>query len=176
MAVEPEASQTTADSTRIIGPAFSSVAFTSSLVQEMLPPLPKHKDEVSHYPDVELKPCFDKYQKVAEGGWLRIFVARHGRDLIGYQVFIVHPHLHYADLMTANLDLLYLDPSMRGKFIGLRFIKWAEQQLREELVPQFKQVVITHHLKAKKELNYSAMLEREGYTLMDLIFVKRLDQ
>ena len=164
-------SSATNDSTRIIGPTFAKVAFSSSLVDEIWPLLKAHYEEISHFKDIELKPDWSRYQKAFEMGVLRIFTIRHGQALVGYCAFFVHPNPHYATSLQAAVDVIYLDPSLRGKLIGYRFISWCDQQLKAEGVQ-----VVVHHLKARKDLNYGHMLERQGYELMDLIYVKRLDK
>ena len=170
MTVAGESKQS-AESTRIIGPTFQKAAFTGSLVSEIMPLLEAHYLEIAHYQDIPLKPDWARYQKAAELGVLRIFTIRQGRDLVGYQVFFVNVNPHYSTSLQAAVDIVYLDPSLRGKMIGYRFIAWCDEQLKAEGVQ-----VSIHHLKARKDLNYGHMLERQGYELMDLIYVKRLDK
>ena len=167
-AVKPS---TSTDSTRIIGPTFQKAAFNSALVAEIAPLLEKHYHEIAHYQDIPLKPDWAKYQKGAELGVLRVYTIRHGCDLVGYMVFFVSLNPHYSSSLQAVVDIVYLDPSLRGKMIGYRFINWCDEQLKAEGVQ-----VVVHHLKAKPELNYGHMLERMGYELVDVLYCKRLDK
>src|SRR6185295_4315224 len=146
------------ESTRIIGPTFSEAGFSSSLVTEMMPLLLAHYKEIAHYKDIPLQPDWGRYQRAAEQGILRIYLIRHGAELVGYAVFMVTPNLHYSTCLTALLDILYLDPSLRGHLIGMRFLKWCDERLKELGVQ-----VTAHHLKVKPEHNYGKMLERMGY-------------
>ncbi len=141
------------------------------LFEEMLPLLTLHYKSVAHFQDIEFSPDYQTYLKLAEIGMLRIFTAREekGNALIGYAVFFVRPNLHYKNSLQAVQDILFIHPEARG--FGKRFIEWTEDVLRAEGVQ-----AVYHHVKAKPDLNFSPLLERIGYTLVDLIWAKRLDK
>ena len=98
---------------------------------------------------------------------LRVFTARTPEnELVGYAVYFVRPHLHYKSSLNAFQDILYIRKDVRG--LGGSFIFWCDDQLRKEGVQ-----VVAQHIKAAH--NFGPLLEKVGYTLMDLIYVKRLD-
>jgi len=167
-AVQPTKHQET---TKILSPQFSRVAFSSVLADEIGPLLQAHYLEVAHYGDIPLNVDWGKYQRAADMGVLRIFTIRHGQQLQGYACFFVTTNPHYSTSLQAAMDVLYLDPTLRGKLIGIRFIKWCDEQLKAEGVQ-----VTVHHLKHREDLNYGPMLGRLGYEIMDEIWVKRLDK
>lgn len=144
---------------------------TIELFEEMLPLLTIHYKSVAHYQDIEFSPDYASYLKLADIGMLRIFTARKevSNEMIGYAVFFVRQNLHYKNSLQAVQDILFIHPEARG--FGRRFITWCEDMLRPEGVQ-----VVYHHVKAKPELNFSPLLERCKYQLVDLIWAKRLDK
>lgn len=141
------------------------------LFEEMLPLLNLHYASVAHYQDIEFAPDYASYLKLAEMGALRIFTAREEKSgvMIGYAVFFVRQNLHYKNSLQAVQDILFIHPEARG--FGARFITWCEDILRAHGVQ-----AVYHHVKAKPELNFSPLLERLDYELVDLIWAKRLDK
>lgn len=151
-------------------PAFALEACTPELLDELLPLLVIHYKTVAHFKDIELAPCRETYLKLQEAGLLRVFTAREGAGgLIGYAVFFVKPNIHYRYSLQAQQDVLFIHPERRG--FGSKFVAWCDEQLAAEGVQ-----VSVHHVKAKKELNFAPMLEKQGYELVDLILAKRLDK
>lgn len=142
---------------------------SSALFDEVFPLLLSHYQEVAHYKDIPLDPDWEKYLKLEEMEMLRIFTAREvDGKLCGYAVFFIHPNPHYRTSIQANQDVLYIDPSKRG--FGKEFIPWCDEMLRAEGVH-----VVYHHLKAKPHLDFSPLLERIGYELIDKIYGRRLN-
>lgn len=136
------------------------------LWSDLWPLLREHYKRVAHYEDIPLNPSVEQYNALQDVGMLRCYTAREDGELIGYAVFFVRPHIHYADSLMAAQDVLF---HKRGA-LGLRgLVKFADQQLRGEGVQ-----LVSHHIKAAHD--FGAILERQGYELMDLIYVKRLDK
>jgi GNAT superfamily N-acetyltransferase len=127
-----------------------------------------HWREVAHYQDIELNVDVDRYKAIENAGDLRTFTARNeeGR-LLGYALFFVKRNLHYKDSLQAVQDVIFIDPERRG--FGTVFIKWCDDQLRDEGVQ-----AVYHHI--KKAHNWSKILEQQDYELVDLIYAKRLDE
>ena len=155
---------------------FDLELLTPEMMAEMRPLLELHKDEIAHYPDIELEPDDDFYLKAQAAGMVRLFTARErdglGRNsrgtLVGYSVFFMKQNPHYKSSLQANNDILYLDAKYRGRMLGYRFIRWCDERLAEAGVQ-----VVYHHV--KKKHNFGPMLERQGYELIDLIYGRRLD-
>lgn len=138
-----------------------------SLWDEIQPLLRMHALEVAHFKDIPLNPDKDLYHAMEKIGCARVYTARR-RDarLLGYSIFFVRRSMHYASVQAQN-DIIFIDKQERG--FGARFIKWCDDQLRAEGVQ-----VVRHHIKAAH--NWGAVVERQGYELEDLIYVKRLDR
>jgi len=148
---------------------FSLEPCTRELLDELLPLLHIHWKTVAHFQDIELAPDTEAYLKLQEHGMLRVFTAREETSgLIGYAVFFVRPNIHYRKSLQAQQDVLFIHPEKRG--FGAKFIAWCDKQLAAEGVQ-----AVYHHVKAKPELNFSPLLEKQGYHLIDLIWAKRLD-
>ncbi len=137
------------------------------LFNEMMPLLTLHWKEIAHFQDIPLEPDFETYAKLDEMGMLRTFTARDPEGkLVGYAVFFVKANLHYKSSIQAVQDVIFIDPTVRG--FGANFILWCDEQLREEKID-----AVYHHIKAAH--NFGPMLERLGYSLVDLIYTKRLN-
>lgn len=140
----------------------------NDVINEITPLLHDHYKEIAHYQDIELKPDWGKYKTLEENGTLRIYTARNSEGiLIGYAVFMVIKNIHYRDSLQALQDILFIRRENRGS--GGRLIKWCDEQLKAEGVQ-----VVYHHVKAAH--NFGPLLERMGYSLVDLIYAKRLDE
>lgn len=140
---------------------------SEDLFSEAWPLLEAHYKEIAHFQDIELNPDFETYLNVDKLGALRTFTARdESGELLGYAVFFVRANIHYKASLQAVQDVIYIDKDRRG--FGHKFILWCDKELAREGVQ-----VVYHHVKF--EHNFGAMLERIGYSLVDLIYTKRLD-
>ena len=139
------------------------------LLVEARPLFEAHYLEVAHYQDIPLDINEDAYRQCEEAGLLRCFTARYNGDLVGYCVFMVRPNLRYSTSIQAVQDILFVDKTKRGALIGKRLIDFCEQRLKAEGV----QVVYQH---AKITSTVGRFFEAVGYTLIDGIYGKRLDQ
>lgn len=155
---------------------FQREPLTAALWDEAYPLLLKHWREVSHFQDIPLEPDVARYHANEQNGVLRCFTARSGDEfsssvklgaLVGYALYIVAPNAHYKSSVQAVQDVIYIDPAFRGG-TGYRFIAWCDAQLAAEGVQ-----AVYQHIKAAH--NFGAVLERQGYELVDLIYAKRLD-
>lgn len=132
-----------------------------------------HYDEVAFYKDIPFQPRWDAYLKICEADKCRLYTVRNvEKELLGYACFFIDGHMHYADSKTAIQDVLFLHPAIRGQKTGAAFISWCDEQLKSEDV----QVVIHHVKVTKPQLDFSPLLEKMGYMLMDKIYTKRLDK
>ncbi len=143
---------------------------------EIMPLLHEHKDEISHYPDIELDPDVGTYNQCEEIGMLRCYTVRQsfltvpGTELIGYAIFFVKPNMHYKNSLQAIQDVLFVTKPHRHGRVGYRLIKYSEEQLRDEGVQ-----VVYHHLKCNRPETI-ALFHKLGYEDIDLIVAKRLDR
>lgn len=115
----------------------------------------------------EFKPDRARYEKFSELDLIRVFTARWEGRLIGYCLFFVTPHLYYPALLTAQQDVLYVQPAFRGRG-ALRFIRWIDTTLENEAVK-----IIIRGVSLK--LDYSRLLvERLGYKPLEKVFWRTL--
>lgn len=139
------------------------------LWSELWPLLDKHYSEVAHYRDIPLAPDKAGYLAAWSAGFLRCFTVRKGGQLLGYCAFFVKTNAHYVSSLQAVQDVLFLDPTIRGGRVALRFIRWTEQQLRAEGVQ-----VVYQHLKVATPRTV-AFFGAMGYEPIDTLMAKRLD-
>ena len=150
-----------------------SVAFAAEAFSKVWPEaqllMQAHWAELAHYPDIPLDPNEATYAAAESLGILRVFTVRDAGDLVGYCAFHVCPAPHYKTSIQAHGDVIYLHPALRGRLVGLRFLKWCDAQLSDEGVQ-----VVYHHVKlAHPQLG--GVLNKMGYQPIDTIYGKRLD-
>lgn len=138
---------------------------TTELFSELCPLLEKHHEELKHFNDIPLEPDVSFYEMAQKAGILKVFTNRIDGKLIGYAVFFVKSHPHSANSVQASGDIIFIDPDHRG--MGKAFVGWCDEQLKGLGV----QVVYQH---VKNSHNWGKLLERIGYSLVDLTFAKRL--
>lgn len=150
-------------------PFFSREILTPEFAAEVMPLLEAHFKELSFYTDIPLTPDFERYYRAEAANQLRIFTARLQGKIIGYAVFFILHHMHYATSKQAQQDILYLAQDQRGNGIGSQLFDWSESQLKSEGVQ-----VISQHVKAAHPV-LGFMCEKRGFQLQDLVYTKRLD-
>ena len=121
----------------------------------------QHYDEIAHYKDIPLNVDIENYRILAKAGFLKIFKASQSGSVIGYAVFIVKTNLHYSQSLQAVQDVLFIQKDRRG--FGSEFIKYCDERLKEKGVE-----VVYHHVKSKHD--FSPLLERQGYELIDKVY------
>lgn len=134
---------------------------------EVMPLLERHWDEIAHFKDITLDPDVEAYNAAEAVGFYHVFTARADGELIGYVAYFVRPNMHYRNSVQAMEDVLFVLPEHRNATVGLRLLKFA----LDELAAQGVQAVM-HHTKAAHSI--APLLERLGFELVDMIYVKRL--
>lgn len=145
----------------------------ADVIDEALPLLQRHWREVSHYIDIPLDIDRLGYTRLDAAGLLRIYTVRAGLGgkLIGYAAYVVGKNGHYQGSgLQAKQDVIYVEPDVRGAFVGSKLVKFADEMLRAEGV----QVVYQHVKLAHRALG--RILERAGYEKIEMIYGRRLDQ
>ncbi len=144
--------------------------------QEMLFEVASEVDDLlqMHYQEltlnkerVKLNPMWTEYSRLEQAGVFKVFTARDEDKLVGYSAFFVRPHLHYADLLTAINDVLFLHPDYRQGLTGVRLLKHCESALKEMGVHK-----LCWH--AKLETPLIPLLKRQGYTVEEVSLGKML--
>lgn len=136
------------------------------LIEEMVPLIKSHWEEITHYPDIPLEPNYEVYYQAQAAGSIRVYTVRQHGKLVGYSIFIVTPSLHSIHSLQAKQDALFIEKESRG--YGGIFIGWCDQMLKVEGVE-----VTFHHVSLAH--NFGAVLERLGYQAIETVYTKRLN-
>lgn len=146
--------------------AFAKEPMSDDLVEEMVPLAARHFNEIASFPDIKPSIDFDFYNGAQSQGVLRIFTARNGA-LAGYAVFVVAKHPHHSESLQATQDLIFLAPEYRKGDAGLSFLRWCDQQLKDDGVQ-----VVYHSSDLKRDIG--PVLERIGYQHIQNVWARRL--
>lgn len=139
-----------------------------AIAGEVQPLLDKHYDELTLNKDrVRLNPVWARYYAMEDAGVFHALTARLDGELVGYSGWIVQPHLHYADIIVAQNDVLYLRKDLRQGMTGVRFLRYAELEMRKLGAHK-----LTWHVKAAND--FRPILHRMGYSDEDTICGKFL--
>ncbi|MEC5161710.1 MULTISPECIES: GNAT family N-acetyltransferase [unclassified Janthinobacterium] len=114
-----------------------------------------------------LKPDLAQYQALEAAGVLVGLVAYDGDAMVGYSVNIITPHLHYADLMCAHNDVLFVASKYRDTPLGLKLIRETERACKA----RGARLMLWH---AKEDTNLSKILPRIGCRVQEIIYTKEL--
>jgi GNAT superfamily N-acetyltransferase len=138
-------------------------------VREQLEPMiATHYAETAVFADeIPIEPNWAGYKAVERAGLLRIYTARKLR-LVGYSVCYITRSMMRA-VEEANEIALYLQPALRGTTVGVRLMRFVEDQLRAEGV-----ALLARCSKVRADVNIGLMLERMGYTPVDTIYFRKL--
>ena len=131
--------------------------------------LPEHYDELCVTKDFPLMPDYEAYGRLHVAGMLRCITVRDDNELIGYALFIVHPHLHYKSCITAFEDIYFLKKEHRKGRVGIRLFQFVEDVLKKEGVHR----IIMH---TKIHMDNTRLFEYLGYKLTDKLFTKILEK
>ena len=128
----------------------------------------EHYEEIARNKEVmKLKPDEKAYRNLEEANQIFILSAWQDDVLIGYSVNFVLNHPHYADLLLAQNDLLYIKKEMRGSRAGLKLIKETETYATSLGC----KLMLWH---AKENTALGAILPRLKYGVQDIIYSKEL--
>lgn len=142
---------------------------TPSLIEEILPILEVHREELSKYKDMILKPDWDMYYTLQNKEALEVYIVRdEDSNIKGYAVYFLSTNAHYSDFLYAHQDVFYVSQDRRGSRIAYNLIKYSEQKLKEKGVS-----VIVHHTKTTNR--FGEMLGKLGYGVAEVMYHKRID-
>jgi GNAT superfamily N-acetyltransferase len=99
---------------------------------ELLPLYAGHWREVAldqDRPEAALQPRFDVYLARDAAGELVLVTLRDAGAVCGYFLCFVAPGLHYGGCLTAQMDIIYVHPNVRGRLGGLRLIRAMKREL-----------------------------------------------
>jgi len=128
---------------------------------------PLHYEELCVTKDFNLEPDYEAYQRIAKAGMLRCITVRNDKEMIGYIIFFISPHLHYKSCVTATEDIYFVRKEYRKGRIGIKLFQYAEQVLRHCGV---QRIVVN----TKVHLDNTRLFEYLGYKMTDKVFTKIL--
>lgn len=133
--------------------------------------LVQHWDEVAKNKQVmKLKPEREKYAHLDQnGGLVCLWAIDTDGEIVGYSVNFIGPHIHYADLIICNNDVLFLREDLRPSSIGLRLLKETEHVAKSKGA----KLMLWH---AKENTPLAKIMPRMGYGVQDIIFSKQLEK
>lgn len=114
----------------------------------------------------EFSPDEKKYLALEDQGLVRLFTIRKERELLGYALFFVTPHLHYPSTTFALQDALFVSKGLRG-ISAFRFIQFTDLELKSEGVQ-----VVYRHVSGKRD--YGRVLKHLGYSPIETGYARRL--
>jgi len=126
-----------------------------------------HYEEISLLKEYPLNPQFGIYEKLDETDKVKVILCKKDNEIIGYIVFFISHHLHYADCLMAIEDIYYLKKEYRTGRVGIRMFKFAEDYLKSIHVDMIKYSTKVHADK-------SSLFEYLGYTNTEKVFTKML--
>lgn len=147
---------------------FQEEEVTYDLFEEVLPLLEEHREEISIH-GARLRPDIILYVKMYLAGRFKFYSARDEETgiVVGYAAYWVNPHIHYMDYLTAQQDILFVSKEKRKGLLGVKLIKFSENQLEELGV----NLILQH---SKFHYDLSPLLKRLGYSECDKIFSKEI--
>lgn len=116
-----------------------------------------YKDIAVHQDKVILNPDVPRYMAMEAAGILLPISAREDGGLIGYSVSVLLPSLHYKDHIYAMNDVIFVAKEHRKGTVGIRLIKFTEEELR-------KRDVSVYCINSKVHAPFFSVLERLGFT------------
>jgi GNAT superfamily N-acetyltransferase len=131
----------------------------------------------AHYEEVaalksafKLNPDWNRYDQLHREGKLGFIAAYDGLaglGMVGYLAFIVEPHMHYKDTMTAIGDVHYVLPEWRRRGVGVRLIRKAESVAKMRGAKWFV-------LREKIDHRHGDLYQVMGYKPIDIVHLKEL--
>lgn len=128
----------------------------------------EHREETTTNKELmQLKPDMERYRLLEVKNILLVLAAYLEGKLVGYSVTFIDSHLHYADLVCANNDLIFVQKEYRNTKIGLNLIQETERIAKE----RGAKFMLWH---AKEDTALSNLLPRMGCSVQDIVYSKEL--
>lgn len=126
----------------------------------------RHWKEVAlNHSEVPLDIDHDRYDALDAAGALHVLTARRGGLLIGYQVTMVTPHLHYRSTLHGITDVYWIAPECRHGITAMRLFQAAERELKKLGVRKL-------FTSTKLHLNQGPLFERLGFRPVETLYAK----
>jgi GNAT superfamily N-acetyltransferase len=114
-----------------------------------------------------LKPDVLRYQALEASGSLLALVAYVDEEIVGYSLTVVSPLLHYADLIAAHNDVLFLAKAYRKSPLGPKLIRETERAAKA----RGASLMLWH---ANEDTPLTKILPHLGCKMQEIMFSKEL--
>lgn len=116
----------------------------------------EHWFEIANYKSkVKLEPRWQALLQLEQENRIILLVLRKNKCMIGYCMFVLNNHLHYANLLTATNDVLFVTATERKSKLGFCLITESERYLKTINVDK-----VTWHMKPHR--SFAKLLHRIG--------------
>lgn len=117
----------------------------------------EHYKDIAMYQDkIKLNPDVPRYLALDEAGVLLAIGARSDGVLVGYTVTLLMNSPHYKDHIYAMNDVIFVSKEFRKGSVGIKLIKFTEDELR-------KRGVSVYCINSKVHAPFFTVLERLGF-------------
>lgn len=114
-----------------------------------------HWDETEEYRKAAFCPQYETFKKYWVWKMVRIWVARHGEEIVGHLTVYLHTSMHTGEVLATE-DALYVLPEHR-KGVGTALVRQCIADLREEGVAEIWATT-------KPETRVGLILRRLGFS------------
>ena len=115
-----------------------------------------------------LKPDLAKYEALeAMGNIVGLIAYNNAGEMVGYSVNFISPHMHYADLLCAYNDVLFIASAHRDSRLGLQLIRETERACKARGC----HLMLWH---AKEDTALSKILPALGCRVQEIVYSKEL--
>lgn len=136
------------------------------IIRELPELFTKHWIEIeTDHELIPLAPNWDKYIGMEKAGVLHVMAVRDEEKLVGYAFLAVLPHLHYCTTVMGWSDILYLLPSYRRGFNGIKLLTETEKMAGELGAKRL-------YIIAKVNRTFGRVLKRLGYVCVEEVHSK----
>lgn len=139
--------------------------FTEDVIDELKRLVTAHWEEVGPF-QFEFIIDWDKYRSFDAIDAVVLITARVDKDMVGYAIYLVDTHTHFATTVFAAQDALYIAPEHRGNGAGKGLLDFSEESLASGCDAIIQGVLPT--------LDFSDLLVAQGYKPMENLYVKTL--
>ena len=145
---------------------FQRENMSMDLIKEAMPLTRQHTQETDPFPTLKPGIDWEAYMESDKAGILRAYTARNG-SLLGYALFGIYVHPHYTDSLQASQDAVFIKPDSRNGLLGLKFMRWCDEQLKNDGVSVIYQY-------SSNRRNIGPILKRLGYEHIQDLYARRL--
>lgn len=128
----------------------------------------EHWDEIVKRKNLfKVNPDNSAYEYIEKSGNSFTLICEIDNKIVGYSINIMHPNLHFKDVMMCDNDVIFVSKKYRNTSIGIKLIKETERIAKEKGCD-----IMAWHAKPNTPL--AKILPRLNNSLHEHIFTKEL--